>query len=183
MDVRGFDIEGPLLFRPKRHGDERGFFSEVFRADIFEAHAGKIAFVQDNHSLSAAKGTLRGLHYQAPPAAQGKLVRVARGVVLDVAVDIRRNSPSFGRHIAVELSAENWGQLWVPPGFLHGFCTLADQTEFLYKVTSYYSAAHDGGVIWNDPDIGIQWPFSEENLTLSAKDKIAPRLRDLPPIF
>lgn len=183
MDIRQLEIEGVLLITPARHGDERGFFSEVFRMDKFEAAAGPVTFVQDNHSRSAAKGTLRGLHYQSPPAAQGKLVRVTRGAVIDVAVDIRHGSPTFGKHVAVELSAENWQQLWVPPGFLHGFCTLTDDVEFLYKVTSYYSPANDGAVVFNDPDIGIKWPFPDDQLTLSAKDKAAPRLRDLPKIF
>lgn len=183
MEIKAFDIDGPLLIVPRRHGDARGFFSEVFRKDLFEAKAGPTDFVQDNHSFSAQRGTLRGLHYQAPPAAQGKLVRVSRGAVLDVAVDIRRASPTYGRHVAVELSAENWQQLWVPPGFLHGFVTLVDDTEFLYKVTNYYSQPHDGAVLWNDPDIAINWPFPESDLTLSDKDRRAPRLRDLPPLF
>lgn len=183
MDIRELELEGVLLITPKRHGDERGFFSEVFRKDHFEAKAGPVNFVQDNHSRSAAKGTLRGLHFQSPPAAQGKLVRVTRGAVVDVAVDIRHGSPTFGKHVAVELSAENWQQLWVPPGFLHGFCTLTDDVEFLYKVTAYYSPECDGGVAFNDPDLGIKWPFADDQLTLSAKDRAAPRLRDLPKIF
>jgi dTDP-4-dehydrorhamnose 3,5-epimerase len=183
VEIQHFDIEGPILFLPRRHGDSRGFFSEVFRQDVFEAHAGPTTFVQDNHSRSATKGTLRGLHYQAPPATQGKLVRVTRGAVLDVAVDIRKSSKTYGQHVAVELTAENWQQLWVPGGFLHGFCTLTDDVEFLYKVTAYYSPEHDGAVAWNDPDIGIRWPFAETGMTLSPKDRAAPRLRDLPPIF
>ncbi len=183
MEIRALEIEGPLLLTPSRNGDGRGFFSEVFRLDKFEAAAGAVSFVQDNHSRSAARGTLRGLHYQAPPQAQGKLVRVARGAVYDVAVDIRPASPSYGRHIGVELSAENWHQLWIPPGFLHGFCTLTEDVEFLYKVTAYYSPEHDGAVAFDDPDLGIAWPFARDRLTLSGKDRAAPRLRDLPPIF
>lgn len=183
MDIQPLAIAGPLLMTLRRHGDARGFFSEVFRKDMFEAAAGPVDFVQDNHSRSAAKGTLRGLHYQAPPRAQGKLVRVTRGAVLDVAVDIRRSSPNYGQHVTVVLSEDNWQALWVPPGFLHGFCTLTDDVEFLYKVTDYYSPEHDGSVAFNDPDIAIDWPFPEDALTLSAKDKAAPRLRDLPPIF
>ena len=151
--------------------------------DLFEKTIDPVDFVQDNHSRSAARGTLRGLHFQAPPAEQGKLVRVTQGRVLDVIVDIRKASKTYGQHIAVELSAENWGQLWVPPGFLHGFCTLTENVEFLYKVTAYYSAEHDGSVAWNDPDLGIVWPFRQSDLTLSAKDQAAPRLRDLPPLF
>lgn len=183
MDIRPLELEGVLLITPSRHGDERGFFSEVFRKDKFEAVAGPVNFVQDNHSRSSVRGTLRGLHFQSNPAAQGKLVRVARGAVVDVAVDIRKASPTYGKHVMVELSAENWQQLWVPPGFLHGFCTLTDDVEFLYKVTSYYSPECDGAVVFNDPDIGIKWPFPEDQLTLSAKDKAAKRLRDLPSIF
>ena len=136
MQVDRFNIEGPLLLTPKRHGDARGFFSEVFRQDVFDAAVGgAVGFVQDNHSVSKMKGVLRGLHFQRPPFAQGKLVRVTKGAVLDVAVDARVGSPTYGRHVAAELSADNWSQLWVPPGFLHGFCTLSDEVEFLYKVT------------------------------------------------
>ncbi len=176
-------IEGPVLIVPRRLGDARGLFCETFRADLFAAAIGPMTFVQDNHAVSAAKGTLRGLHVQAPPMAQGKLVRVIRGAVLDVAVDIRRDSPGYGRHVAVELSARNWHQLWVPPGFLHGYCTLEPETELLYKVTQPYSPAHDGAVAWNDPDLAIAWPFPEAELVLSGKDRQAPRLRDLPPLF
>ena len=183
MHFQPLALEGLFLITPKRWGDTRGFFSEVYRQDLFEAAVGPVTFVQDNHSYSAPRGTLRGLHYQAPPVAQGKLVRVTRGAVLDVAVDIRKASPTYGQHVAVELSAENGQQLWIPPGFLHGFCTLTDDVEFLYKVTSVYSASHDGAVLFNDPDIGITWPFPEAELTLSPKDLAAPRLRDLPPVF
>ncbi len=183
MQVDTFDIEGPLLLTPPRHGDARGFFSEVFRQDAFEGAAGPVRFVQDNHSVSAARGVLRGLHFQRPPFAQGKLVRVARGAVLDVAVDAREGSPTYGRHLTVELSADNWRQLWVPPGFLHGFCTLTEETEFLYKVTAFYSAPHDAAAAFDDPDIGVRWPFPREALTLSDRDRAAPRLRDLAPIF
>ncbi len=183
MKVESFEIDGPLLISPIRHGDARGFFSEVFRQDKFDGIVGPTSFVQDNHSRSLSKGVIRGLHYQAPPFAQGKLVRVTRGAVLDVAVDIRRGSPHFGRHIAVELSEDNGRQLWVPPGFLHGFCTLTDDTEFLYKVTAYYSPAHDGAVAYDDPDIGIAWPEDLLPGQVSDKDRRAPRLCDLPPIF
>lgn len=179
MQVQRFEIDGPVLFTPVRRGDARGFFSEVFRQDIFERHCGAASFVQDNHSRSEQRGTLRGLHFQSPPMQQGKLVRVTRGAAFDVAVDARAGSPTYGRHISVTLSDENWQQLWVPPGFLHGFCTLCDNVEFLYKVTAFYSPEHDGAVAWDDPDIGIDWPFPGENLTLSARDRQAPRLRDL----
>jgi dTDP-4-dehydrorhamnose 3,5-epimerase len=179
MDFNTFDIAGPLLVVPKRHGDERGFFSETFRSDVFRNHAGGVTFLQDNHSVSAARGTIRGLHYQKAPRAQGKLVRVTRGAILDVAVDIREGSPTFGQHISAELSAANWAQLWIPPGFLHGLCTLTDDTEVLYKVTDYYSPEHDAGVMWNDPDLGIAWPIEEAEATVSAKDRVAPRLSDI----
>jgi dTDP-4-dehydrorhamnose 3,5-epimerase len=183
LDIRSYDIPDVKLLTPRRFGDDRGFFSEVWRDDLFREVCGAVTFVQDNHSYSTRRGTLRGLHFQRPPSAQGKLVRVIRGAVLDVAVDIRHGSPTFGRHIAVELSASNWSQLWVPPGFLHAFCTLQDDTEFLYKVTHVYSPADDGGVIFNDPDLGIDWPIPRSELTLSPKDLALPRLRDLPEMF
>jgi dTDP-4-dehydrorhamnose 3,5-epimerase len=183
VDVQTFDIPGLLLFTPKRHGDARGFFSEVWRDDVFRQHAGEISLVQDNHSLSASCGTLRGLHFQRPPMAQGKLVRVGRGSVIDVAVDIRHGSPTFGRHVAVSLSAANWAQLWVPPGFLHGFLTMEPDTEVLYKVSNHYSAPDDAGVAHDDPDLGIEWPIAAADRVLSDRDKGLPRLRDLPPVF
>lgn len=183
MQVETFDIAGPLLITPPRHGDARGFFSEVFRQDRFEAAAGPVVFVQDNHSRSRARGVIRGLHYQAPPAAQGKLVRVTRGAVYDAVVDARRGSPTYGRHIGVELGEENWRQLWVPPGFLHGFCTLTDDVEFLYKVTSYYSPEHDGAVAFDDPALGIDWPLDGGEAIVSDKDRRAPRFADMPAVF
>ncbi|MDP3547330.1 MAG: dTDP-4-dehydrorhamnose 3,5-epimerase [Phreatobacter sp.] len=179
MDFTTLAIPGPLLIVPRRFGDARGFFSETFRSDLFRAHAGDVMFVQDNHSVSTARGTIRGLHYQKVPRAQGKLVRVTRGAILDVAVDIRHGSPAYGRHVAVELTADNWSQLWVPPGFLHGFCTLTDDVEVLYKVTDYYSAEHDAAIRWNDPAIGIDWPFDDTAATLSDKDRAAPLLADI----
>lgn len=179
MKIETLDIPGLLLIEPTRHGDSRGFFSETFRADKFEAAAGAVRLVQDNHSLSAERGTVRGLHFQKAPRAQGKLVRVTRGAILDVAVDIREGSPSYGKHVAVELSAENWRQLWVPAGFLHGFCTLVENTEVIYKVTDFYSGEHDAGVRWNDPALGIAWPVSEAEARLSDKDKRAPMLSEI----
>jgi len=183
MKITPLAIDGLLLVEPTRIGDSRGFFSETFRADRFAEAAGPVTFVQDNQSLSAARGTIRGLHFQKAPRAQGKLVRVTRGAILDVAVDIRQGSPTFGRHVAVELSAANWLQLWVPAGFLHGFCTLEAETEVIYKVTDYYSREHDAGVRWNDPDIAVAWPVTEAEAQLSDKDRTAPLLRDIGPQF
>lgn len=168
---------------PVRHGDGRGFFSEVYRRDALAAAGVDIDFVQDNHSLSAAAGTVRGLHFQTDPAAQGKLIRVTRGAIFDVAVDIRRGSPTFGRHVAVTLTAEDWNQLWIPRGFAHGFCTTRPDTEVIYKVTSYYSPTHDKGLLWDDPALGIPWPVGKEAAMLSDRDRRHPRLSELVDLF
>lgn len=172
-----------IVVTPKKFGDARGYFMESFRADLFSRHVGHFDFVQDNQSLSAQKGTVRGLHFQLSPHAQGKLVRCLAGGLLDVAVDIRKGSPTYGRHVAVELTAENGRQLWVPPGFAHGFCTLAPDTTVAYKVTAYYSAEHDRGIRWNDPDLGIDWPVAAQDAILSEKDRHLPPLRELPEAF
>ena len=167
----------------KKHGDTRGFFSETYsRRSLAEAGI-DIDFVQDNHAFSAEKGVVRGLHFQVPPFAQDKLVRVARGSVFDVAVDLRRGSPTYGQHVSAVISAEAWNQILVPIGFAHGFMTLEPDTEVLYKVSNYYSAEHDKGLLWNDPALGIEWPIAEDETILSAKDKVQPRLADLPPYF
>lgn len=173
------EIEGLLLVEPKKLGDHRGFFSETYsRRRLAEAgFAGD--FVQDNHSLSVAPGVVRGLHFQSPPFAQDKLVRVVRGAILDVAVDIRAGSPTFGDHVAVELSAANWRQLLVPAGFAHGFVTLAPDTEVIYKVTAYYAPEHDHGILWSDPALGIAWPVAAEAAVVSDKDRVQPRLADI----
>jgi dTDP-4-dehydrorhamnose 3,5-epimerase len=183
MDIHEFAIKGLKLIIPKRFSDARGYFQETWSDRVYREQIGDATFVQDNLSLSLRKGTIRGLHYQKPPFAQGKLVRVGRGAVYDVAVDVRKRSPTYGQHIATTLRALDGAQLWVPPGFLHGFCTLEDNTEVCYKVTSYYSAAHDAGVLWNDPDLGIKWPVDEVAVVLSEKDRSLPRLRDLPGFF
>ena len=183
VDVKSFDVPDVKLFTPKKFGDARGHFAETYNQRTFSEAVADVAFVQDNQSLSKPKGTIRGLHFQRPDRAQGKLVRVARGAILDVAVDVRQGSPAYGRHVAVRLDAAEGAQLWVPAGFLHGFCTLEDDTEVLYKVTDFYSGPHDGGVLWSDPDLGIAWPVAEQDATLSDKDKVLPRLRDLDPIF
>lgn len=171
------------ILLPRRIGDERGFFSEVWTARDRTALGLEASFVQDNHVGNTRKGIVRGLHYQIDPAAQGKLVRVVRGAILDIAVDIRRGSPSFGRHAAVELSAANWRQLWVPPGFAHGYCTLEDDTEIVYKVTADYSPAHDRGIAWDDPALGIDWPVARDKALLSARDRALPRLAEQPDVF
>ncbi len=172
-----------LLIEPLRHGDARGFFSEVWSRRALAAHGITTDFVQDNHSLSCEMGVLRGLHFQRPPSAQGKLVRVARGAILDVAVDIREGSPTYGEHVAAELSAANWRQLWVPPGFAHGYCTLEPETEVLYKVDAPYDRAADCVIAWDDPDLAIDWPVVAEAAILSEKDRAAPRLAEIQPPF
>ena len=177
------EIEGVKIVTPKKFGDARGFFSETYNGADWAKAGYHHVFVQDNHSLSAEVGTIRGLHFQAPPFAQDKLVRVARGRILDVAVDLRRTSPTFGRHVAVELSAQNWRQLLVPVGFAHGFVTLEPDTEVLYKVTKVYSPAHDCGVAFDDPDLAIAWPVAPDRAILSDKDRKLPRLRDAVELF
>ncbi len=183
MPIEDAAIPAIKIVTPKKFGDARGFFSEVYSKSAFEAAGLNIHFVQDNHSFSAAVGTLRGLHFQTPPFAQDKLVRVARGRILDVAVDVRRSSPTFGKHVAVELSAENWRQLLVPIGFAHGFVTLEPDTEVLYKTSAFYSPANDRGVAWDDPDIGVAWPLPFGGAMLSDKDKRWPRLKDVEELF
>ena len=178
-----FLVEGPVLVSSRRFGDHRGFFLETYSAPDFAALGIGDVFVQDNHSLSAAVGTVRGMHFQVPPRAQAKLVRVLRGAILDIVVDIRRASPTFGQHVAVELSAENALQLYVPVGFAHGFCTLQPDTEVAYKVTAFYAPESDRGIAWDDPDLALPWPFDPAKVQLSDKDRRAPRLRDLPTAF
>jgi dTDP-4-dehydrorhamnose 3,5-epimerase len=183
MLIERSEIPGILLLKPVKHGDDRGFLSEVFRADALAGHGIEAAFVQDNHVRSPQKGVLRGLHYQAPPRAQGKLVRCTRGAILDVAVDIRVNSPSYGRHVAVELSAANWHQMWIPAGFAHGFVTLENDCEVIYKVTDYYAPECDFGIAWNDPALGIDWRLPASDIILSDKDRRQPGLADMTPAF
>jgi dTDP-4-dehydrorhamnose 3,5-epimerase len=183
MQISRLAIPDVILVKPRRFEDERGFFSETWSDREFRMQVADVSFVQDNHSLSRQIGTIRGLHFQRPPSGQGKLVRVTRGSVFDVAVDLRRGSPSYGRHVSAVLTAEGGEQLWIPEGFAHAFCTLEADTEFLYKVTSFYSAKDDGGLVWNDPDLAIVWPVAPEEAVLSDKDRQLPRLADLPPIF
>ncbi|KQT88677.1 dTDP-4-dehydrorhamnose 3,5-epimerase [Methylobacterium sp. Leaf466] len=183
MRVIETDIPAVKRVVPVRHGDARGWFSETFRADVLADAGIANVFVQDNQSFSAPQGTIRGLHFQIAPAAQAKLIRVLSGSILDVAVDLRRASPTFGRHVAVRLDAENGEQLFVPAGFAHGFCTLEPGTMVAYKVDAYYSLAHDRALAWNDPEVGIAWPVAEAEAQLSDKDRVAPRLSDLPDLF
>lgn len=174
LNIRPTSLPGVLIIEPKVFGDERGFFMETYRADLFRAAGVDAVFVQDNHSRSA-RGVLRGLHYQEPNP-QGKLVRCTRGALFDVAVDIRNGSPSFGKWLGIELSEANKLMLWIPPGFAHGFCALEDGTDLVYKCTAVYEPANDRSILWNDPDIGIEWPIASP--LLSAKDAVAPRLSD-----
>jgi dTDP-4-dehydrorhamnose 3,5-epimerase len=183
MDVSTLEIAGLVCVTPPRLGDARGTFSETYSKCAFAAAIGEVEFVQDNHSWSARRGTVRGLHFQLSPFAQAKLVRVGRGAILDVAVDIREGSPTYGRHVKVELSAANGRQLFVPAGFAHGFCTLEDDTDVLYKVSAHYSPEHDRAISWRDPDLGIAWPVTAEEATVSSRDAQAPRLSGLSPPF
>jgi dTDP-4-dehydrorhamnose 3,5-epimerase len=167
-----------LLIEPPRFGDERGFFSETYNRKVLAEAGFDGVFVQDNHSRSPRRGTVSGLHFQAPPAAQDKLLRVTRGAILDVAVDIRRGSPTYGRAVAVELSAENWRQLLVPKGFAHGFQTLTDDCEVLYKVTDYYAPQTEAGLLWSDPALGIAWPLGTAEAVINVRDAAWPALAD-----
>ena len=178
MKIEELDIKGVFLITPDRYRDARGFFSETFSAARLEPILGVSQFVQDNHSYSSRRHTVRGLHYQAPPHAQGKLVRCARGRILDVVIDARAGSPTYGRHVKAELSAENWAQMWAPPGFLHGFLTLEDDAEVIYKVSHGYAKEAEGSVYWADPDLGVDWGVDPAEVMLSDKDAAAPRLAD-----
>ena len=179
MTIRPLEINDVLLIEPRRFGDSRGFFSETFREDVLAGAGFDRRFVQDNHSHSARAGTLRGLHFQKPPHAQDKLVRVVRGAVLDVAVDIRTGSPTYGHAVSTELSAANRLQMLVPKGFAHGFLTLEPDTEVIYKVTDYYAPACDAGIAWNDPVLKVDWQLADEPM-LSDKDGLLPGFESLP---
>src|SRR6267142_4502622 len=183
MQVERFFIEGLLALTPVKHSDPRGFFSEVYRREVLTAEGVEAEFVQENHVHSTKRGVLRGLHFQVPPRAQGKLVRCARGAILDVAVDIRSGSPTFGHHVTVELSSANWRQLWVPPGFAHGYLTLEPHSEVIYKVTEYWAPACERGIAWNDPNLAIDWGILAADVTMADKDRTHPRLADLEPAF
>jgi dTDP-4-dehydrorhamnose 3,5-epimerase len=179
MRVLNTDIEGVVIVEPKVFGDERGYFMESFSERDFEAHMGlNVRFVQDNESCSK-RGVLRGLHFQKEPYAQAKLVRVVRGRVLDVAVDIRPESPTFGKYVMTELSGDNHRQMFIPKGFAHGYVVLEDDTVFQYKCDEYYHPEAEGGIAWNDPQIGIEWPIAEGEVILSEKDQNRPLLSEI----
>jgi dTDP-4-dehydrorhamnose 3,5-epimerase len=183
VKIEALEIADVKLITPLRFKDPRGFFSETWKQGTF-AEAGIAGpFIQDNHAVSTGAGVLRGLHCQIGANAQGKLIRCTKGAIYDVAVDVRFGSPTFGRYVGMEISAENWAQIWVPVGFLHAYCTLTEETEVIYKVTGAYDKSAERGVIWNDPDIGIRWPVAAGQAILSDKDKVLPRLRDLPVLF
>ena len=183
MQVERFSIEDIFIILPLKRIDPRGFFSETYRSEALRAHGVTADFVQENHVYSAERGVLRGLHFQIPPRAQGKLVRCIRGTILDVAVDIRKQSPTYGRHVALELSATNWKQLWVPPGFAHGYITLEPDCEVIYKVTDYWAPESERGIAWNDPGLGIDWRYSASDIIIADKDRSHPCLADVDPVF
>jgi len=179
LEIRLLEIADVKLVIPRIHRDGRGFFSEIYSRQQMSAAGIATEFVQDNHSLSLQAGTLRGLHFQVPLHAQDKLVRVTRGSVFDVAVDIRVGSPTFGQHVSAVISAENWTQMWIPAGFAHGYCTLEPNTEVIYKVTDYYAPDCDRGLQWDDADLGIKWPVDRDTAKLSDKDRKQPAWKEL----
>jgi dTDP-4-dehydrorhamnose 3,5-epimerase len=183
VEVVATEIADLKMIVPRIQRDHRGFFSETYSKAELGALGVNLEFVQDNHSLSVERGVVRGLHFQIPPFAQDKLVRVIRGSIFDVGVDIRRESATYGKHVARVISAADWNQFLVPIGFAHGFCTLEPNTEVIYKVTNYYAPEHDRGLMWNDPDLEIAWPIAEREAILSEKDLKQPRFRDLPRYF
>lgn len=179
MKIEQTSLPGVLLLTPERYGDDRGFFCESWSKQSFDALDLDLEFVQDNHSFSTQRGTIRGLHYQAPPHAQAKLVRCGRGALFDVAVDFRMGSPNFGKWVGAELSFENGQQMFVPTGFLHGFITLTGDTEIIYKCSNYFAPDAAGAVRWDDPAIGIDWQLGDQKPVLSPKDTNAPYLADI----
>ena len=183
MLVEELQIPAVKLLKPARHGDHRGFFSETYNRRVLKKAGICVNFVQDNHSLSPTKGTVRGLHFQTPPFAQDKLVRVTRGSVFDVAVDLRKGSPNYGQHVNAVLSTAAWNQIFVPVGFAHGFMTLEPDTEVIYKVSDYYAPDNEAGILWNDPILAISWPLPEVEAILSEKDRVQPCLSDITPPF
>ena len=183
MLFRRSEITGVLLLTPTKHEDQRGFLSETYRWDVLAAEGVKFDFVQDNHVCTKQAGVLRGLHFQIAPKTQGKLVRCSKGAILSVAVDLRTGSPTYRRHVAVELSADNWQQLWVPPGFAHGYITLRAESDAIYKTTEYYAPDCDRGIAWDDPELGIDWKIEVGKVILSDKHRRQPRLAEVEPVF
>ena len=183
MNVKTLSIPEVLVLTPRRFADSRGSFSETWQQARYAEHGITGPFVQDNHVVSHKRGVVRGLHCQIGPNAQGKLLRVVKGAIWDVAVDVRRGSPTYGQHAGAVLSAENWSQLWCPVGFLHGYCTLTDDTEVIYKVTAPWDPTAERGVIWNDPDLRVAWPITETEALLSDKDLLLPALKECDPWF
>ena len=183
MRVVSLDIPDVKLLTPRIVWDDRGFFSETYRRTVLAETGVEAEFVQENHSLSVEPGTVRGLHFQVPPHAQGKLIRVTRGRIFDVAVDIRVGSPTYGQHVTSELSAANWTQVWMPPGFAHGFCAIEPNTEVVYKVTDYYAQVCERGLRWDDPALGIAWPVAADRARLSDRDRRYPGMSELPAYF
>jgi len=179
MDVATAALPGVLILRGRKFGDHRGFFSETFRSDSLEAAGVRHGWVQDNHSLSSRRGVVRGLHFQSGAAAQAKLLRVVHGAILDVVVDIRVGSPTYGQHFAIEISEAAWNQIYVPVGFAHGFCTLSERVEVIYKVSSYYSPADEAGLLWCDKELGIEWPVAVDDATVADRDRSWPILSEL----
>ena len=179
MQIERSALHGVLFITPRKTGDHRGFFSETFRLDLLEKAGIRDQWVQDNHSFSTSAGIVRGLHWQAEPHAQSKMLRVTRGAILDVVVDIRIGSPTYGRHVSVELSDRNWRQVYVPRGFAHGFCTLTGECEVLYKVSAPYAPESEGGLLWCDPALKIDWPVNMSQAILSERDSVWPTLAEL----
>ncbi len=179
MQIVRTEISGVLILQPSKHGDHRGFFSETFKLSALREADVDVEWVQDNHSFSAERGVVRGLHFQHVPKAQAKLLRVVRGAILDVVVDLRKASSTYGHHVAIELSADNWRQIYVPVGFAHGFCTLTQNCEVLYKVSADYGPAEEGGLLWSDPALEIDWPISASEATMSERDRAWPPLAQL----
>jgi dTDP-4-dehydrorhamnose 3,5-epimerase len=183
MQIEGLGIKDLLVIVPMKRIDHRGFFSEIYRSEALRSHGVTADFVQENHVYSAERGVLRGLHFQIPPHAQGKLVRCIRGAILDVAVDIRKQSPTYGHHVTLELSAANWKQFWLPPGFAHGYITLEPDCEVIYKVTDYWAPDSERSILWNDPSLDIDWRRSPADIIVADKDRSSPRLADVDPVF
>jgi dTDP-4-dehydrorhamnose 3,5-epimerase len=179
LKVTELEIADVKLVVPRYFGDSRGIFSEIYNSERFKSAGIADTFVQDNLSVSSQAGTVRGLHYQTPPHAQAKLVRVGHGRILDVAVDLRRSSPTYSKYVAVELSRENWAQLYIPAGFAHGFCTLEPDTEVIYKVSSAYAPESEAGILWSDPDLAVAWPVEPQNAVVSEKDSRLPLFKDI----